>query len=293
VIASTRDGFDFAIPAMESRRVFIYVSADTDLSGGPFHGSVYAAWTDSYGPEQSNPEDNHARIQVGHSRDGGATWTVTTPHEVPGGGVPDGSTPDRFHQWLGVGPDGTVYVAFYDTREGGSRSSVDFYWTKSEDGGQTWDPPQDLTSVTSLNISDGFEWGDYNGLDVVMNDLITIFTDNRSESGGSGDSVDVYAAGLVAGTPAICGNGILEPGEPCDGGNLGGRTCSTVFCGGGTLACLPDCSGFDSSECTACPVCGDGVCDLGEDCSNCADDCISESAATCGNGICDSADGED
>lgn len=293
VIASTEDGFDFPIPAMESRRVFIYAAADTDFSDGPFGGSIYTAWSDAYGPQQSNPADNHARVQVAYSRDGGATWSISTPHEIPDGGVPTPDTPDRFHPWIGVGPDGTVYVAYYDTGEDGDRTTVDFYWTKSEDGGETWDPPQDLTSVTSPNIADSFELGDYNGLDVVMNDLITIFTDNRDESGGTAESVDVYAAGLVAGTPRICGNGILEPGEPCDGDNLGNRTCSRVGCDAGVLTCLPDCSGFDTSQCTGCPQCGDGVCDLGENCSTCPDDCISQSAAECGNGKCETADGED
>jgi len=291
VIAPTNDGYDFAIPAMESRRAFIYVAADTDLSGGPYHGTVYAAWTDTYGPESGTPANNHARIQVGYSRDGGNTWTVTTPHETA-----DQLTVDRFHPWLGVGPDGAVYVAFYDTREG-DRTSVDFYYSRSTDGGQTWTTPEDLTTVTSPNIADGFEWGDYNGLDVVMNDLITIFTDNRNESGGSGDSVDVYAAGLVAGTPAVCGNDTTEPGEACDGTDLGGRTCADFNCaGGGTLACKADCTGFDTSGCLDCTTCNDnGVCEAGEDCNNCPGDCVggTSSGAVCGNGICEAGDGED
>ena len=102
-------------------------------------------------------------------------------------------TVDRFHQWLAVGPDGTVYVIFYDTRQDlPNRSSVDLYFSRSTDGAQTWTDPERLTTVTSPNITDFFEWGDYNGLDVVMNDLISIFTDNRDESGSGSESVDVY-----------------------------------------------------------------------------------------------------
>ena len=46
-VANTQDGYDFAIPAMETRRAFIYASADADLSNGAFANSIYVAWTDT------------------------------------------------------------------------------------------------------------------------------------------------------------------------------------------------------------------------------------------------------
>ena len=292
VIATTNASYEFPIPAMESRRAFVYVAADADLTvGSPYYGSVYAAWTDSTAPTSLTPANNHSRIQVAFSRDGGDSWTVTTPHETA-----DQLTVDRFHPWLGVGPDGAVYVGYYDTREGGSRTSVDFYYSRSTDGGQTWSTPEDLTSVTSPNILDSFEWGDYNGLDIVMNNLITIFTDNRNEAGGTGDSVDVYAAGRAAGTPAVCGNGLLEAGEACDRTDVGRRTCADFNCSGGTLACDPDCRGFDTTACTGCVGCdNDGTCEPGEDCTNCPSDCVTGTSggAVCGNGACEAGDGED
>ena len=290
-VASTQDGYDFAIPAMESRRAFIYTSADADLSGGAFHGSVYVAWTDTTAPEQGSPAANHARIQVAWSRDGGNTWTVRTPHETA-----DQNSVDRFHPWLGVGPDGAVYVAYYDTRRDTSRTSVDFFYSKSTDGGDTWTTPERLTTAISPNIADGFEWGDYNGLDVVMNDLMAIFTDNRKEGTEVGDSVDVYGAAVQAGTPAVCGDGVIQPGEACDGPALNGRTCADFACTGGTLACKTDCSGFDTTACTGCTTCnGNGVCEPGENCTNCAADCVSGTSggATCGNGVCEAGNGED
>ncbi len=193
-VSTTQDGYDFAIPAMETRRAFIYASADADLSSGAFANSVYVAWTDTTAPESGTPANNHGRIRVAYSRDGGATWTVRTPHETA-----DASTVDRFHPWLGVGPDGKVYVAFYDTRRSPTRVGVDIFYSVSSDGGDTWPTPTRLTSVLSPQIDTGFEWGDYNGLDVVGSQLISIFTDNRNEGGGSTDSVDVYAAGVQIG----------------------------------------------------------------------------------------------
>jgi hypothetical protein len=205
-VANTQDGYDFAIPAMETRRAFIYASADADLSSGTFANRVYVAWTDTTAAENTTtPSSNHARIQVAWS-DNGTTWTVRTPHETA-----DASTVDRFHPWIGVSPNGTVHVMFYDTRQNSARTSVDMYYSKSTDGGNTWSAPVRATSATSPHIEDSFQWGDYNGLDADATGAIGIFTDNRNESSGSTDSVDVYAAASPAGggcTPPAAPTGV-------------------------------------------------------------------------------------
>ncbi len=253
VIASTQDSYDFALPAMESRRAFMYVSADADLGSGPFGGSIYAAWTDNTGPEQSTPANNHGRIQVARSRDGGATWAVSTPHSTT-----DQLTVDRFHPWLGVGANGVVHVVYYDTRRDPSRNSVDLFYAYSTDGAVTWSAPSRVTTVQSPNISDGFEWGDYNGLDIVLSNLIAIYTDNRNET-GVGDSPDVYGIGITPGGAAVCGNGTIEAGEACDGANLGGQSCVTQGCSGGTLSCSAGCTSFNTSACVGCAGQGAGT----------------------------------
>lgn len=189
-IANTQGSFTFPVPSMETRAVFIYVSADTDRTGGPFDGSIYAAWTDSTGPTSNNANNNHARIQVGYSRDGGNSWSTVTPHPTV-----DQNEVDRWHQWLTVDPEGRVHLIFYDTTGDPSRTSVNLYYTFSEDGAQSWSPLERLTSASSPNISDGFEFGDYNGLSATLDGVIASFTDNRNEGGGGGNSVDIYAAG--------------------------------------------------------------------------------------------------
>jgi subtilisin-like proprotein convertase family protein len=201
-VANTQDGYDFAIPAMETRRAFIYAAADADLSSGPFANRVYVAWTDTTAPESGTAASNHARIQVAWS-DNGTTWTVRTPHETA-----DANSVDRFHPWIGVGSDGTVHVMFYDTRQNQARTSVDIYYSKSTDGGNTWSTPVRATSATSPHIEDTFQWGDYNGLDVLGSQVLGVFTDNRNESGGTTDSVDVYAAS------APSGGGCTPPAPP-------------------------------------------------------------------------------
>jgi len=192
-VASTEASFTFPVPSMETRDVFVYASADTDFSSGPYGDSIYVAWSDSTGPT-GGASSNHARIQVAYSRNGGATWNVTTPHETA-----DQNDVDRYHQWLAVDASGRVHVVFYDTRRSAARTSVDVFYSFSDDGAQTWSTPSRVTAEQSPNIGDSFEFGDYNGLDAVMSDLIAIYTDNRNEGGGGADSVDVYAAGIPNG----------------------------------------------------------------------------------------------
>lgn len=199
VIAATQGEFIFPIPSMDVREVFIYPAAAVDLSQGAAGDRLYVAWTDSTGPTSATPANNHARIQVAYSDDG-AAWTVVTPHETD-----DLESVDRWHPWIAVGDDGVVHLAFYDTRNDPTRKSVDLYYTRSLDRGVSWSAPQRLTGVSSPEMNDSFEFGDYNGLDVFMGCMVAVFTDNRNESGGASDSEDIYAAGLVtcAATPEL------------------------------------------------------------------------------------------
>ena len=106
---------------------------------------------------------------------------------------------------------------------------------------------------------------------------------------------DVTFALVVTGAKVggTCGNGLKEFGEDCDGADLGGATCPDRGCDpGGLLACSSTCT-FDTVLCTGCPVCGDGACELGEDCLSCGADCDFASSAACGNNLCETADGED
>jgi PKD repeat protein len=193
-VSATNADFDFPIPSFETRRAFVYASADADYSSGPYANSVYVSWTDTSTTENNTTASaNHAVIRVAYSRDGGVTWTVRTPHPTA-----DVSSVDRFNQWLSVDRNGRVFVAYYDTRHSTNRTGTDLYYSMSTDGGQTWTTGTRLTNTTSKNITDSFEWGDYNGMDMVMNDIMAIYTDNRDETGGTAESVDVYVKGGFA-----------------------------------------------------------------------------------------------
>ena len=194
VVATTETAYSYPLPSQELREARIYISAGTDLGDGPFSGSIYLAWSDTTAPAVADAASNHSRIQIAFSRDGGTTWTITTPH-----GTGDVLKVDRWQLSLTVGPDGTVHVIFYDTRNSADRSGLDVFYSYSTDGGQSWSTPTRVTAETSPHIDDVFEFGDYGGLDIVMSDLVSIYTDNRSESGELGDSIDIYASGIAPG----------------------------------------------------------------------------------------------
>lgn len=71
---------------------------------------------------------------------------------------------------------------------------------------------------------------------------------------------------------SVCGNGVQEYGEDCDGSDLGGASCSSRGFLSGTLACSPACE-YDTSGCSSSPSCGDSVCNGSETCSSCSTDC--------------------
>jgi hypothetical protein len=128
-------------------------------------------------------------------------------------------------------------------------------------------------------------------------------TTNTDAADASDDGADTDA-----GLPPECGNDVREPGEFCDGTDLGGASCASAGLGGGTLACRLDCSGYDISACggdctPACdgrecggdPICGDS-CGTCADSEVCGDDGLCETPVVCGDGtragieVCDGAD---
>ncbi len=191
-ITATSGNFDFPIPAMESRRAWIYAATDADVSGGPNDGSVYVAFTDIVGTESGTAANNHTQIEVWYSRDGGATWNVSIPHPTA-----DILTVDRFNQWMTVDEQGNIHVVYYDTQNSVNRTGVDLYYTISTDGALTWDTPTRVSSETSINVTTGQEWGDYNGVSVVGGKVIPIWSDNRPTDGGTAANIDAFVADVV------------------------------------------------------------------------------------------------
>jgi parallel beta-helix repeat protein len=100
---------------------------------------------------------------------------------------------------------------------------------------------------------------------------------------------------------AVCGNGVREAGEACDGADLGGATCASsgFFCGSGSgLSCNANCT-LNTSSCVAsCPASDAchtaGTCNSNDRCTNpvapngtsCNDANACTQTDTCQSGVC-------
>jgi len=106
----------------------------------------------------------------------------------------------------------------------------------------------------------------------------------------------------------VCGNGVLDASEICDGDDLGGEDCVSQGMVSGTLRCLADCSDFNLQSCTISETCGNGLRDGPEECDqsdlagatceilgylggtlDCQANCLFDESGctdgTCGNGV--------
>lgn len=62
---------------------------------------------------------------------------------------------------------------------------------------------------------------------------------------------------ISATVSSLCGNGVIDSGEECDGSNLAGQSCSSRGFSGGSLSCNSNCT-INTSQCTSPPPSGGG-----------------------------------
>lgn len=85
--------------------------------------------------------------------------------------------------------------------------------------------------------------------------------------GRQADRMSAHVVSRAASYPlcfasSLCGNGTIDAGEECDGGNLNDGTCASEGFVGGTLSCTSSCT-YNTS---ACHLCGNNQVDAGETC---------------------------
>ena len=108
---------------------------------------------------------------------------------------------------------------------------------------------------------------------------------------GKFDCADTDCSVLPACGGAECGNGTVDPGEDCDGTDLGGRSCITQGFKTGPLSCKA-CS-IDTSACSNIirENCNNDFDDDTDGQIDCDDsDCASAGICLCGNGIIDGSE---
>ncbi len=113
----------------------------------------------------------------------------------------------------------------------------------------------------------------------------------ESSGGGGAGGSNVGGQGGAGGGVDLCGNGMVDAGEACDGADLAGSDCAELGFDGGTLACSANCS-YDTSACVR-ETCGDGVINGTEDCdgaqlggATCASEGFDGGTLACTAGSC-------
>jgi cysteine-rich repeat protein len=259
-------------------------------------GSWVVLWqsNDSLGNTKGFDDD----VLVARSTDG-ASWSA--PRPVDAGAASDASA-DTAPALASNGHGLLVAVWQANAALGGALGAdVDLVMATSADGGASWSAP------AAVHASAAWDAGADQAPSVASDGAarwVVAWLSTDSLGGTIGTDLDpLVAAGLE---PALCGDGVVHPDEPCDDGNAapgdGCRAdCTLEICGDALLdpaeACddgneLPGdgCRGDCSAE-----VCGDGVLDAGEACDDgnalagdgCRSDC---SVELCGDGVLDAGE---
>ncbi len=74
-------------------------------------------------------------------------------------------------------------------------------------------------------------------------------TAEPTTTSGSPGSTSTTTDDPTTGEPGGCGDGMVSPGEQCDGADLQGLDCTSLGLGTGTLGCDPMMCTFDTSMC--------------------------------------------
>lgn len=121
------------------------------LAVSPTNGHVYVVYSDQ--PDSTAG----AEVEFVVSRDGGATFTAPVTLNHP----PDGN---QFMPALTVNNFGTIFLSWFDTRNGGpSSSAYDIYTTRSLNDGTSFTPSARVTPI-SIDAGSASFIGDYMGI---------------------------------------------------------------------------------------------------------------------------------
>jgi len=250
--------------AQNDRCINPFGAIAVDNSGGACDGTLYASFSD-YGAGQNV---NDTDVWVTRSTNGGASWSAAV--KVNDDGLAGRA---QFHPFLQVDQgNGNVIVAWQDARNDSGNDAVDFFAARSTNCGVSFEANiqasaasaefnNNAISYSDMNTADNpnynpNQYGEYMGLDVLSGKAYLAWSDTRHYFPGSTGNAQKDNLGFAivdfAAGGSVCGNGVKESGEACDGADLGGQTCTGLGFGGGTLSCAANCT-YDTSACTGAP----------------------------------------
>lgn len=162
----------FPFPAMECD---VFPESD-------YYGRLYMIYAD--GPADWD-------IWCRYSDDGAQSWSDRI--RVNDDGIYNGC--DQFHPWLSIDSDGVIHVCFFDRRNDPDNNLLyDLYYTRSIDGGITWEENHRISTVSSNPTYAALAGllGEYIGIMARDGEVQMVWTDVRNYN------QDAYSARISA-----------------------------------------------------------------------------------------------
>jgi len=153
-------GWDLTVPGIYRSNGLPITNCD--LSGGPYHGTIYINWSD-----QRNGTDD-TDVWLIKSTDGGETWSERkrVNNDPPGS--------HQFFTWMAIDQvTGYLHFVFYDRRNY-SDNQTDVFMAVSKDGGETFVNYQ--VSEEPFVPSSWIFFGDYNNVAAHNNVIRPVWT---------------------------------------------------------------------------------------------------------------------
>jgi len=164
-----------------------------------YYGSLYVIYSDG---------EADWDIWCVSSTDDGESWS----EKVRVNDDPQFNGCDQFHPWLSIDNDGVIHVCFLDRRDDPGNMLYNLYYTRSTDGGQTWEVNHRISTVSSDPGHAGRAGllGEYIGISAWDGEVQMVWTDvrNFNQDAFSARISRSFVPGDVNGNSRLLGNDI-------------------------------------------------------------------------------------
>jgi hypothetical protein len=179
----------FVVPTIPSYAV-------DNWSDSSYRGTEYVVWGDN----RTAAADGSPSVVLVRSAAGSGTWSGTTVLDAASSGT------DYFEPTVTVGPEGRVWVVFYELDR--INGAYQLFGQYSTDGGASWTQPFAVADTPSYPGTSVFSIGSWVGAAATSAGLYSAWTDCRWAGCAANDVTAVYAAlsepvSVDSGLPAV------------------------------------------------------------------------------------------